>query len=143
MNKDTERFFKSRMEVQLQTEKNEDLDSVIKEIIKFRDDRDWLQFHDPKNLSQAISIEAAELQEIFLWKSTVDSKSLPSDHVKRVKNEVADIFIFMIYLCNHFGINLLEAVKNKLQTNRLKYPVEKSRGSSKKYDELSGNNKKN
>ena len=139
MNKDTERFFKSRMEVQLQTEKNEDLDSVIKEIIKFRDDRDWLQFHDPKNLSQAISIEAAELQEIFLWKSTVDSKSLPPDHVKRVKNEVADIFIFMIYLCNHFGINLLEAVKNKLQTNRLKYPVEKSRGSSKKYNELSGN----
>ena len=123
----------------MQTEKNEDLDSVIKEIIKFRDDRDWLQFHDPKNLSQAISIEAAELQEIFLWKSTVDSKSLPPDDVKRVKNEVADIFIFMIYLCNHFGINLLEAVKNKLQTNRLKYPVEKSRGSSKKYNELSGN----
>ena len=139
MNKDTERFFKSRMEVQLQTEKNEDLDSVIKEIIKFRDDRDWLQFHDPKNLSQAISIEAAELQEIFLWKSTVDSKSLPPDDVKRVKNEVADIFIFMIYLCNHFGINLLEAVKNKIQTNRLKYPVDKSRGSSKKYNELSGN----
>ena len=123
----------------MQTEKNEDLDSVIKEIIKFRDDRDWLQFHDPKNLSQAISIEAAELQEIFLWKSTVDSKSLPPDDVMRVKNEVADIFIFMIYLCNHFGINLLEAVKNKLQTNRLKYPVEKSRGSSKKYNELSGN----
>ena len=84
----------------MQTEINEDLSSVIKEIIKFRDDRDWLQFHDPKNLSQAISIEVAELQEIFLWKSTEESKSLPHDQVKKVKNEVADIFIFMIYLCD-------------------------------------------
>jgi NTP pyrophosphatase (non-canonical NTP hydrolase) len=115
---------------------NEDLKSIIKEIIKFRDDRDWLQFHDPKNLSEAISIEAAELQEIFLWKSTEDSKSLPSDQLKRVENEVADIFIFMIYLCNHFGINLLEIVNKKLQTNRMKYPVEKAKGSSKKYNEL-------
>ena len=70
----------------------------------------------------------AELQEIFLWKSTEESKSLPGDQVKKVKNEVADIFIFMIYLCNHFGIDLLDAVQNKLQKNDLKYPVEKSRG---------------
>jgi len=115
---------------------NEELNSIIKEIIKFRDDRDWLQFHDPKNLSQAISIEAAELQEIFLWKSTEGSKSLSTDQLKMVANEVADIFIFMIYLCNHFGINLLEVVKSKLETNRLKYPVEKSKGTSTKYTEL-------
>ena len=126
----------------MQTEINEDLSSIIKEIIKFRDDRDWLQFHDPKNLSQAISIEAAELQEIFLWKSTEESKSLPSDQLKRVENEVADIFIFMVYLCNHFEINLLEAVLKKINKNELKYPVEKSRGSSKKYTELSGENYK-
>ena len=120
----------------MQTEINEDLSSIIKEIIKFRDDRDWLQFHDPKNLSQAISIEAAELQEIFLWKSTDESKNLPSNEIKKVENEVADIFIFMIYLCNHFGIDLLEAVQNKLKANKLKYPVEKSRGTSKKYNKL-------
>jgi len=120
----------------LLTEMNEDLRSIIKEIIRFRDDRDWLQFHDPKNLSQAISIEAAELQEIFLWKSTDDSKSLPSDQLKRVENEVADIFIFMIYLCNHFGINLLEVVQNKIKINKIKYPLEKSKGSCKKYNEL-------
>ena len=126
----------------MQTEMNEDLSLIIKEIIRFRDDRDWLQFHDPKNLSQAISIEAAELQEIFLWKSTEASKSLPSDQLKRVENEVADIFIFMVYLCNHFEINLLEAVLKKINKNELKYPVEKSRGSSKKYTELSGENYK-
>jgi len=121
----------------LQPETRDDLSLVTDEIIKFRDDRDWLQFHDPKNLSQAISIEAAELQEIFLWKSTEESKSLPPDELQRVKNELADIFIFMIYLGNHFEINLLEAVQKKLQKNKTKYPVEKSKGSSKKYTELS------
>lgn len=121
----------------MQPETRDDLRLIINEVIKFRDDRDWLQFHDPKNLSQAISIEAAELQEIFLWKSTEESKSLPPDELQRVKNELADIFIFMIYLCNHFEVNLLEAVQKKLQKNKTKYPVEKSKGSSKKYTELS------
>ena len=120
----------------MRTEINGDLSSVIKEIIKFRDDRDWLQFHDPKNLSEAISIEAAELQEIFLWKSTEESKNLSADQINKVENEVADIFIFMTYLCNYFGINILEAVQNKLQLNEMKYPVEKSKGSNKKYNEL-------
>jgi NTP pyrophosphatase (non-canonical NTP hydrolase) len=113
------------------------LSFVIDEIIKFRDDRDWLQFHDPKNLSQAISIEAAELQEIFLWMSTEKSKRLPADKLQKLRNEVADIFIFMIYLCNHFDIDILEAVLNKIQMNKKKYPVDKSKGSSKKYNELS------
>ena len=122
----------------MKTEINADLGTVIKEIVKFRDDRDWLQFHDPKNLSQAISIEAAELQEIFLWQSTEESKSLPSNKLLEVKNEIADIFIFMVYLCNHFEINILEAVQTKLHLNKTKYPVEKSKGSSKKYNELSG-----
>ena len=81
-----------------------DLDSVIKQIIKFRDDRDWLQYHDPKNLAEAISIEAAELQEIFLWMKTEDSKKLSTNQVKNIREEIADIFIFMTYLCNHFEI---------------------------------------
>ena len=77
---------------------NENLSSIIKEIIKFRDDRDWLQFHDPKNLSQAISIEAAELQEIFLWKSTEESKNLTPEKFQKVQDEIADIFVFMVCL---------------------------------------------
>jgi dCTP diphosphatase len=113
-----------------------DLDKTIQKIIQFRDNRDWLQYHDPKNLVQAISIEAAELQEIFLWLTTEQSKDLPPEKVQKVKDELADIFIFMTYLCNHFEINLLEAIQTKLQKNEMKYPVEKSKGSNKKYDEL-------
>jgi dCTP diphosphatase len=113
-----------------------DLDKIIQRIIQFRDDRDWLQYHDPKNLVQAISIEAAELQEIFLWLTTEESKDLTPEKVQKVKDELADIFIFMTYLSDHFGINLLEAIKNKLKKNEVKYPVEKSKGSSKKYDQF-------
>ena len=113
-----------------------DLSSIINEIIQFRDDRDWHQFHDPKNLSEAISIEAAELQEIFLWKSIEESKKLSADKLQKVKNELADIFIFMMYLCDHFDINLLDAVKSKLQKNKVKYPVGQSKGTSTKYTEF-------
>ena len=72
----------------MQTVAKDDLSLLIEEIIKFRDDRDWHQFHDPKNLSEAISIEAAELQEIFLWKSTEESKKLSADKLQKVKNEL-------------------------------------------------------
>ena len=119
------------------------LDSVIKSIIKFRDERDWIQYHDPKNLAEAISIEAAELQELFLWLTTEQAKDLTDDKVQRVKEEIADIFIFMTYLCNHFEIDLLEAVENKVQENYVKYPIEKAKGSSKKYTEITGLNESN
>jgi NTP pyrophosphatase (non-canonical NTP hydrolase) len=98
--------------------------------------RNWSQFHDPKNLIQAISIEAGELQEIFLWKTTEESKKITTDETQKVKNELADIFIFMTYLCNHFGIDLLDAVECKLQLNAEKYPVSKSKGNRQKYTEL-------
>ena len=112
------------------------MDSVIKKIIKFRDDRDWKQFHDPKNIAEAISIEAAELQEIFLWMTTEESRSLPDEKVQKVREEAADIFIFLTYLCNHFDIDILEAVKNKIEKNNRKYPVQKAKGSSKKYTDI-------
>ncbi|MFH1991741.1 MAG: nucleotide pyrophosphohydrolase [Pseudomonadota bacterium] len=118
-------------------------DSVTKDIIKFRDDRDWLQYHDPKNLVAAISIEAAELQEIFLWLTAQEARALPNEKVKKVKEELADIFICMTYLCHHFGIDLLEAVKSKIQQNIRKYPVEKAKGSNKKYTELQHLDKQN
>ena len=119
------------------------LDSVIKSIIKFRDERDWIQYHDPKNLAEAISIEAAELQELFLWLTTEQAKDLTDDKVQRVKEEIADIFIFMTYLCNHFEIDLLDAVESKVQENYVKYPIEKAKGSSKKYTEITGLNESN
>lgn len=112
------------------------LEAIVKEIIRFRDERDWAQFHSPKNLAEALSVEASELLEIFLWKSAEKSKELDEDEIQQVKNEIADIFIFLTYLCHHFGIDLLASVNEKIQKNSLKYPVSKAKGSSKKYDQL-------
>jgi NTP pyrophosphatase (non-canonical NTP hydrolase) len=109
---------------------------LYKKILKFRNDRDWAKYHDPKNLSQAISIEAAELQEIFLWKTNDESCNLTKKDTQKVKEELADIFIFMMYMCHEFGIDLLEEVEKKLTINGQKYHIEKDRGSSKKYMDL-------
>ena len=111
-------------------------ENLMKKIIDFREDRDWAQYHDPKNLATAISIEAAELQEIFLWQTAAASRQLPAEKVDLIKDEAADIFIFLIYLCDAFNINLHDAVEKKISKNDLKYPVETSRGSNRKYNEL-------
>jgi NTP pyrophosphatase (non-canonical NTP hydrolase) len=113
-----------------------DLKSITEKIIQFRDNRDWAQYHDPKNLSQALSIEAAELQEIFLWKTSDESRDLNHDEIERVKEELADIFIYLTYLCHEFKTDLFEEVLRKIEKNAVKYPIEKSKGSSKKYNEL-------
>jgi NTP pyrophosphatase (non-canonical NTP hydrolase) len=115
---------------------NTRLDTVVKKIIEFRDERDWFQFHSPKNLAEAINIESSELLEIFLWMTTEQSKKLGEPEIQNVKNEIADIFIFLTYLCHHFGIDLLDSVKEKIEQNSIKYPISKSKGSSKKYHEL-------
>jgi len=99
-----------------------------KAILKFRDDRDWKQFHSPENLAKSIVIESAELLECFQWKSDFNKKE--------VKNEIADIFNYLILLEQELGINLIEVTKEKLEENNRKYPVEKSKGSSKKYTKL-------
>ncbi len=109
---------------------------LCQKILEFRDDRDWARYHDPKNLSQAISIEAAELQEIFLWKTNEESRNFNGKEIQKVKEELADIFIFMMYMCHEFGIDIMEEVEKKLAINGEKYPVEKAMGSSKKYTDL-------
>jgi NTP pyrophosphatase (non-canonical NTP hydrolase) len=115
---------------------NTDIEALFKKILKFRDDRDWAQYHDPKNLSQAISIEAAELQEIFLWKTVAESRTVPAAKIDQIKEELADIFIFMAYLCAEFNIDLLAEVEKKLEKNARRYPIEKSKGRHAKYTEL-------
>ena len=104
------------------------IEKLKKMVISFRDERNWEQFHDPKNLAAGLSIESAELQEIFLWKS--------KDGNKKLSDELADIFVFLLYLSEACGIDLSEAVINKLKLNAKKYPVEKSFNSNKKYNEL-------
>ena len=106
---------------------------VIDELIKFRNERDWEQFHDSKNLALAISIEAAELNEIFLWK-----KEHEVEHVKveKIKEELADILSFSFLLAEKHGLNIYDIVLEKIKRNSEKYPIEKAKGTAKKYDEL-------
>ena len=113
-----------------------DLKSITEKIIQFRDARQWVQYHDPKNLSLALGIEAAELQEIFLWKTSEESKNLSQKDISRVSDEIADIFIYLTYLCYEFKIDLFDTTLKKIEKNAIKYPIEKSKGSNKKYNKL-------
>lgn len=112
------------------------LKDLERKIIAFRDRRDWAQFHSPKNLSQALGIEAAELQEIFLWQTSDDSRIPVDEDRRRVESELADIFIYLTYLCHEMKVDIVQAVKKKLNENEKKYPVDKAKGNSRKYNRL-------
>jgi NTP pyrophosphatase (non-canonical NTP hydrolase) len=108
-------------------------------LLKFRDEREWKQFHDPKNLAEAISIESAELMELFLWKSSKDIVHLLESDAKfknAVEDEFADICCFMLNFANVTDIDVSQAIRNKVEKNRKKYPVQKAKGSAAKYDQL-------
>jgi len=106
---------------------------AIQALLQFRDERDWKQFHDPKNLATALSIEAAELNEIFLWKTTQDSKEVD---VERVKEELADVLAYALLLAHEFELDPEAIVLEKVKRNAEKYPIEKSKGVATKYTEL-------
>ena len=112
--------------------------SEFKELLtlleKFRDDRDWGQFHDSKNLALALSIEAAELNELFLWKKESESEEIDR---QRLREELADVFAYAIMLAGRHGLDVSNIVKEKIEKNAKKYPVEQSKGSSLKYKDLS------
>ncbi len=112
------------------------LEELKSDVVKFRDNRDWKQFHDPKNLSEAISIEAAELLEHFLWKTIEESRTLEDDRLNGIKEEVSDIVIYSILLSEELDFDILKEAKKKLEQNRKKYPKDKARGLSKKYTDL-------
>lgn len=107
-----------------------DLESLIQQWIVFRDERDWAQFHNPKDLALGLSIEAAELNELFLWKQPEEA------NVEKVREELADVFGFAFLMAHHYGFDIREIVEEKLAKNAAKYPVEKAKGSNKKYTEL-------
>ena len=114
------------------------IEQLRKQVLRFRDDRNWKQFHDPKNLSIGLSIEAGELLELFLWKSEAEVAAFLSSAAgkRRLEEELSDVFIFVLYLSEACGIDLSAALENKISLNAKKYPPGKSTGSSKKYDEL-------
>lgn len=113
----------------------DDLDQLKTRLRQFAEERDWDQFHSPKNLSMALIAEAAELVEHFQWLTEAQSASLSPDKLKKVEEELADIFIYLIRSADKLGINLIDAAKNKIEINEQKYPADKSKGSAKKYTE--------
>lgn len=112
------------------------LKALEQKIIDFRDRRDWARFHSPKNLSQALGIEAAELQEIFLWQTSEASRIPSAADRDRAASEIADIFIYLTYLSRELDVDLFQAVEKKLIENERKYPVDKAKGNSRKYNQL-------
>lgn len=112
------------------------LSELIQKLVAFRDARDWKQFHNPKDLATGLSIEAAELQEIFLWKTPDEVTEAVSKKNTQIKEEVADIASFLLLLCHELDIDLAEAVSDKIEKNAAKYPVDKAKGTHAKYDEL-------
>lgn len=113
-----------------------ELDEIIKQINQFRVDRDWKQFHNPKNLAISLSLEANEVLEHFQWKTPEESRNLSQEKKAQLQQEIADVAVYLLYLCDELGIDLIDAIKEKIQINNDKYPVAKSKGKSTKYNEL-------
>lgn len=107
-----------------------DINKITEELRKFRDERDWAQFHNPKDLALALSIEASELLELFLWKTADEADA------GKVREELADVFAYAFMLADKYDLDVTQIMQDKLAKNKLKYPVDKARGSAKKYNEL-------
>ena len=112
------------------------MQETIAKVLKFRDERDWQQFHDPKSLAVSICIEAAELLELFQWLAPDEARRQVVEKKERVAEEIADVAIYLIELADVAGIDLAAAIAAKLEKNAAKYPVDKSRGVWTKYTEL-------
>ncbi|RFU69996.1 nucleotide pyrophosphohydrolase [Bacillus sp. V59.32b] len=109
------------------------MNELLKEIIHFRDERNWGQFHTPKDLAISLSLEASELLENFQWKNNEEAVK---DNLENIKDELADVVIYAILMSDKLGLDLKEIILDKVQKNARKYPVEKAYGSKKKYTEL-------
>lgn len=112
------------------------LENLKEHVKQFRDDRDWKQFHTPKNLAMALSVEASELAELFLWDDNEESFKTAHNKNEHLQEEMADVLIYLLSMADVLNIDLSKAVLNKFEKNCVKYPVQKSKGSYKKYTEL-------
>jgi NTP pyrophosphatase (non-canonical NTP hydrolase) len=107
-----------------------DIEEIIQRLLKFSDERDWAQFHNTKDLALAINVESGELLELFLWKTANEV------HVERVKEELADVFTYAFILADKYKLDVKEIILDKIKVNAIKYPIDKSKGVAKKYNEL-------
>lgn len=112
------------------------LEDLRTDVARFVAERDWGQFHTPKNIAMALTVEAAELQEHFQWLTPEDSSSLSEEQLGEVADEIADVQVYLLRLADVLGIDLLEACERKMAKNRAKYPVELARGRADKYTKL-------
>ena len=116
--------------------KKQNLDQLATCLRKFANERDWEQFHSPKNLAMALSVETAELLEHFQWMTEVESAKPTPEKLQQIQEEIGDVLIYLTRFADKLGIDPLDAAYKKLEINRQKYPVEKARGSAKKYSEF-------
>ena len=112
------------------------LQALTQSLREFAQARDWEQFHSPKNLAAALTVEAAELLEHFQWLTEEQSRQLSADKKSQVSEEVADVLLYLLQLCDKLEIDLLDVAQTKLLANGKKYPVDRAKGSSKKYTEI-------
>jgi NTP pyrophosphatase (non-canonical NTP hydrolase) len=111
-------------------------DELLSELIKFRKDRDWEQFHKPKDLAISLSVEASELLEWFQWRSDEEIQvQLESDRRSALEDEIADVAVYLTYLCHDLKIDLNQVIANKIIKNAKKYPIERVKGRADKYNE--------
>lgn len=113
-----------------------DFSDLIKLVIKFRNDRDWKQFHNPKDMAISLSLEASEFLEHFQWKNSSELVAYIKSHKKDISNELADVLIWVLTIAHDLKIDLPNSVKSKIKLNAKKYPISKSIGSHKKYTEF-------
>lgn len=116
--------------------KKQTLALLAKLLQNFADERDWNQFHSPKNLAIALSVEVSELLEEFQWLTEEQSRRLVPERLQRVREEIGDVMIYLIQLSDRLGLNPLSAAFEKLEKNREKYPVEKAKGTNRKYTDF-------
>jgi NTP pyrophosphatase (non-canonical NTP hydrolase) len=107
-----------------------EIEEITDRLIKFRDERNWEQFHNSKDLALALSIEVAELNELFLWKDAEDV------NVEKLKEELADVFVYALLLAKKHNLNIKQIILAKIETNEKKYPAEKAKNTAKKYNDL-------
>ena len=113
------------------------MQDLIESIRRFAEERDWDQFHSPKDLSMALSVEAGELMEHMQWLTDEESRNLPANKLIEVEEEIGDVLIYLFRLADKLDINPIEAAEKKLKKNADKYPIESSKGNAKKYTEFS------
>lgn len=118
---------------------NHDIDEIRAKLAQFAKDRDWDQFHSPKNLSMALSVEVSELMEHFQWLTEQQSKDLNNEAIEAISQEIADVQIYLLMLAEKLNINIFDSVVDKIKKNEAKYPADKVKGKSDKYTHYSKN----